>query len=109
MACLLYVTNKNKPEIEETSEVTMKNDVPCLHHVTSNKKYDFCMFSKFVNCMPIDLKIGTHNYWTYTMYHANKCTNQNNITRISMTTKYPIIKQRAFLKTLTVTISPINT
>ena len=26
------------------------------------------MFSRFVNFVPIDLKIGTHIDWTYTMY-----------------------------------------
>ena len=38
----------------------MTYDVPFLRHVTSNKAYDFCVFSKFVNFVPIDLKIGTH-------------------------------------------------
>ena len=26
------------------------------------------------------------------MYHTKNCTNKNNVTRISMATKYPIIK-----------------
>ena len=30
------------------------------------------MFSKFVNFVPIDLKIGTHIDWTYAMYHGTK-------------------------------------
>ena len=67
------------------------------------------MFSKFVNFVPIDLKIGTHIDWTYTMYHTKKCAIQNNVTHISMATKYPIIKHRAFFKTLTAVISPIHT
>ena len=32
----------------------------------------FAFFSKFVNFLPIDLKIGTQIDWTYTMYHTNK-------------------------------------
>ena len=65
------------------------------------------MFSKFVNFVPIDLKIGTYIDWTYTMYHAKQLTNQNNVTHISMATKYPIIKHRAFFKTLTVAYHPL--
>ena len=38
----------------------MTYDKLFLRHVTSNKTYDFCMFSKFVNFVPTDLKIGTH-------------------------------------------------
>ena len=41
-----------------------------LHHVMSNKTCDICMFSKFVNFVPIDLKIGIYIDWTYTIYHA---------------------------------------
>ena len=44
-----------------------RHDVPLLRHMTSNKTYDFCMFSKFVNFVLIDLKIGTHIDWTYIM------------------------------------------
>ena len=77
----------------------MTYDVLFLRHVTSNKIYDFCMFSKFVNFMPIDLKIGTHIDWTYTMYLANQCIDQNNVMYVSMATKYPIIKHTAFFKT----------
>ena len=76
----------------------MMRDVPILPHVTSNKTYDFCMFYEFVNFVPIDLKIGTHIDRTYIMYHAKKCTNQNNVTHVSMATTYPIIKHRAFSK-----------
>ena len=74
----------------------MTHVIPFLCHVTSNKTYDFCMFSKFVNVVPIDLKIGTHIDWTYTMYFAKTCINKSNVTYVSMTTKYPIIKHRAF-------------
>ena len=44
--------------------------MPFLRHVTSNIIYDLCMFHKFVNFVPIDLKIGTHIDGTYTMYLA---------------------------------------
>ena len=44
----------------------MTYDVPFLRHVTSYKRCDFCMFSKFVNFIPMcDLKIGTRIDWTY--------------------------------------------
>ena len=47
-------------------------DVPFLRHVTLNKTYDFCMFSKFITFVLIDLKIGTHIDRTYTMHFAKK-------------------------------------
>ena len=53
-----------------------------------------------VNSEPIDFKIGTHIDFTCTIYHIKNCTNKNNITCITMATKYPIIKHRAFFKTL---------
>ena len=87
----------------------MTHDVPFLRHVTLNKTNYFCMFSKFVNIVPIDLKIGTHIDWAYTMYIAKTYINKSNVTYVSMATKYHIIKHRAFLKTLTAAISPINT
>ena len=37
-----------------------------------------------------------------------KCTNPNNVTCVSMATKYPIIKHWAFFKTLTATISYVT-
>ena len=49
-------------------------------------------------CVPIDLKIGTHIYWTYSMYLAKKTIDQNSVTYVSMATKYPIIKHKAFFK-----------
>ena len=49
------------------------------------------MFSKFVNFVPIDLTIGTHIDWTYTMYIAKTWIDKNNVTYVSMRTKYPII------------------
>ena len=54
------------------------------------------MFSKFVNFAPIDLEIGTHIDPTHTMYLAKNALIK--ITCVSMTTKYPIFKHRAFLK-----------
>ena len=61
--------------------VPMTYDVPFLRHVTSNKTYDCCIFSNFVNSEPIDLKIGTHIDLTCTIYHIKNCTNKNNVTR----------------------------
>ena len=49
----------------------------------------------FSNFIPIDLKIGTLIDWTYTMYLVKKCIDHNNVTYVSMATKYPIIKHRA--------------
>ena len=71
--------------------------------------YDFCMFSKFVSVVPIYRKIGTHIDWNYDMYIAKTYINKSKVTYASMATKYPIIKNRAFFKTLTAAISPINT
>ena len=77
-------------------ELTSRHDVrPFLRHMTSNKTYDFCMFFNFINFVPIDLKIGTHIYWTM-LCTLQKCIDQNNVTYFSMATKYPIIKHRAF-------------
>ena len=59
------------------------------------------MFSKFINFGPIDLKIGTHIDWA-------KCIDQNNVTYVSMATRYPIMKHMAFFKTLTFFISTNN-
>ena len=58
----------------------MTYDVPFLRHMTSNKTYDLFMFSKFVNFVPIDLKIGKHINWTFIMYLAKQCIAQNNVT-----------------------------
>ena len=66
------------------------------------------MFSKVINFVPIDLKIGTHIDRTNTMYLSKKCIDQNNVTNVSMATKYPIIKHMAFFKTLTFFISKNN-
>ena len=41
------------------------------------------MFSKFVNYVPIDLKIGTHIDWTYNMNLA-KFIDQNNVAYVSL-------------------------
>ena len=69
----------------------------------------FCMFSKFVNFVPIDLKIGTHIDCRYTMYLAHtQCIDQNNVRYVFMATKYSIIKHGAFFKTLTFFISANN-
>ena len=90
--------------------VPMTYDVPILRHVTSNKTYNFCIFSNLVNSEPIDLKIGTHIDLIYTIYHIKILTNKNNITRMSkfsMATKYHIIKHREFFKTLTAAYHPI--
>ena len=78
----------------------MTYDVPFLRHVTSNKTYNFCIFSNFVNSEPIDLKIGAHIDLTCTIYHIKKRTNNNNIARIAIATKYHITKHGAFFKTL---------
>ena len=86
--------------------VHMTDDVPFLCHVTSNKTYNCCIFSNFVNSEPIDLKIGTHIDLTCTIYHIKIAPIKNNIARITMATKYPIIKHRAFFKTLIAAYHP---
>ena len=69
--------------LSEASTPTLTYDIPFLRHVTSNKTYDFCMFSKFVNFAQLISK-SVHIDWTYIMYHTKKCTNQNNVTRVFM-------------------------
>ena len=39
------------------------------------------------------------------MYLDKKCIDQNNVTYVSMATKYPIIKNRAFFKTFSFFLS----
>ena len=79
------------------------------YDVPSNKTCDFCMFSKFINFVPIYLKIGTHiDCPGPILCTLKKCIDQNNRTYVSMATKYPIIKHRAFFKTLTFCISTNN-
>ena len=95
-----------EPEVVETSGWFQNVPCPFLRHVTSNKIYNCCIFSNLVNSEPIDLKIGTHIDLTCTIYNIKNCTNTNNITRIAMATKYPIIKQRAFFKTLIAAYHP---
>ena len=77
----MFLTDRNT--YQKYPGVPMMYDVPSLRYVTSNKTYDFCMYSKFVNFLPIGLKIGTPIDCTYTMYH---------------TKQYPITKHRAFYK-----------
>ena len=43
-------------------------------HKSSNKMYEFCMFPRFINLVPVDLKIGTHIDWTYAMYLTKNTT-----------------------------------
>ena len=91
-------------------QVPMTDDVPFLRHVKSNKTFNFCMFFfKFVNFVPIDLKIGTHIDGKFPMYLAKKLIDKHNVTYISMATKYPIMKHMwHFSKLLTIFISANN-
>ena len=52
----------------------------CSCDVFASRDVKFGMFSNFVNVVQIDLKIGTHIDWTYTMYLANKLIDKNNVT-----------------------------
>ena len=81
------------------------------HNFWTGSRRDFWLVSNQthdVNSEPIDFKIGTHIDFTCTIYHIKNCTNKNNITRITMATKYPIIKHRAFFQNLNRGISPIH-
>ena len=106
-----------EPEVVETSG--WLQNVPCQNtyqkcrsphdawrNVFASRDVNCCIFSNFVNSEPIDFKIGTHIDLTCTIYHIQNCTNKNNITRITMATKYPIIKHRAFFKTLIAAYHP---
>ena len=92
----------SEPEVVETSG--WFQNVPCQHIYQKCRSPHDAWRSVFashdVNSEPIDFKIGTHIDFTCTIYHIQNCTNKNNITRITMATKYPIIKHRAFFKTL---------
>ena len=70
----------------------MTYDVPFLRHVTSNKTR---FLSYFLTSSILYRLISTlvHTLLYYGSY--KNCTNKNNVTRISMATKYPIIKDRA--------------
>ena len=60
-----YITFE--PEFVEISG-WLQNENTCQNY--QNRFCVTCMFSKFVNFVPIDLKIGAHIDWTYNMYLA---------------------------------------
>ena len=73
----------------------MTDDLPFWRHMTSNKTRCFLnlsilhqLISKLVHTL-----IGPY------FAPCKKCIDQNNITYVSMATKYAIIKHRAFFKT----------
>ena len=98
----------SEPEVVETSG--WFQNVPCQNIYQQCRSPHDAWRSVFashdVNSEPIDFKIGTHIDFTCTIYHIKNCTNKNNITRITMATKYPIIKHRAFFKTLIAAYHP---
>ena len=98
----------SEPEVVETSG--WFQNVPCQNIYQKCSSPHDAWHSVFashdVNSEPIDFKIGTHIDFTCTIYHLQNCTNKNNITRITMATKYPIIKHRAFFKTLIAAYHP---
>ena len=98
----------SEPEVVETSG--WFQTVPCQNIYQKCRSPHDAWRSVFashaVNSEPIDFKIGTHIDFTCTIYHIKNCTNKNNITRITMATKYPIIKHRAFFKPLIAAYHP---
>ena len=100
----------SEPEVVETSG--WFQNVPCQNIYQKCRSPHDAWRSVFashdVNSEPIDFKIGKHIDFTCTIYHIKHCTNKNNITRITMATKYPIIKHRAFFQNLNRGISPIH-
>ena len=66
------------------------------------------MFSKFVNCVPIDLKIGTPIAWTYTMYIAKKCIDPKQRNTCFHGNQLSNLRHKAFFKTFTFFISTNN-
>ena len=73
------------------SSVTLMYDVTFWRYVISKETYHF-FTSKIVSFRQMLLKMYTHLAWTYTMYLAKKCIDQNNVTCVSMATKIFIIK-----------------
>ena len=100
-ACEKKRTNvKGQGQGHRKHEISIRSvAVPMTHGVAFFASHD-------VNSEPIDFKIGTHIDFTCAIYHIKNCTNKNNITRITMATKYPIIKHRAFYKTLIAAYHP---
>ena len=98
----------SEPEVVETSG--WFQNVPCQNIYQKCRSPPDAWCSVFashdVNSEPIDFKIGTHIDFTCTIYHIKNCTNKNNITHITMATKYAIIKHRAFFKTLIAAYHP---
>ena len=98
----------SEPEVVETSG--WFQNVPCQNIYQKCRSPHDAWRSVFashdVNSEPIDFIIGTHIDFTCTIYQIKNCTNKNNITRITMATKYPIIKHRAFFKTLIAAYHP---
>ena len=67
-----WLQNVPDGNIYQDYPVIVMFDVPLLCLMTSNNTYHFSTFCKFINFVPIDLKIGTNIDCTYTMYHKTK-------------------------------------
>ena len=83
-------------KVEHRSKVKVTKNINKKHFwvITFDVKW------KFVNVVPIYLKIGTHNDWTYNMYFTKTYMyiNKSDVTYVSMARKYRIIKHLAFSK-----------
>ena len=76
-------------------QVPMMYGVPFLCYMTSNKTYDFCEFSKFITVYRLISKL-VHTLIRPIVCILQKCIDKNNMTYVSLATKYPIIKHKAF-------------
>ena len=67
-----------------------KNNHCLSHNFWTGSRWDFWLvtsnttFITFSNLVNFVLKIGTHIDWTYTMYLAKICIDQNNVMYVSM-------------------------
>ena len=98
--------SKVKVKVTENTKTTIWAITSEPEVVETSGWFQSVFASHAVNSEPIDFKIGTHIDFTCTIYHIKNCTNKNNITRITMATKYPIKKHRAFFKTLIAAYHP---
>ena len=85
---------QNVPD-RNTNQKYSAHGVPFLRHVTSNKHTIVaCFLNSSILCQLISKSV--HTLIGPMLCIKQKCTNQNYVTRVSMATKYPIIKHIVF-------------
>ena len=113
----IWAITFEEPEVVETSG--WFQNVPCQNTYQKwRTTYRFCVtwrqikytiVAYFLTSSILNRLISKSVHtliWLCTIYNIKNCTNKNNIPRITMETKYPIIKHRAFFKTLIAAYHP---